>query len=176
MTAYPSTPPAPVLTQRRLAVQLHPLVRGLVAFGAVVAFGYAGTIGWRTNANGVVVAAAFAVGFLFAVFALAGVVPSHIKVGDVEVQLQQAWESGAGKGRVEGLTAGTELSKGVATGDLPVGQVEEAVYAALTSPESLRIDGIDLPIAQLAPAAAGTQTRAVAQALTTVAKHAGQPS
>ncbi len=39
---------------------------------------YAALLGWRTNANGVVTAAAFAVGFLFATFALAGVVPANI--------------------------------------------------------------------------------------------------
>jgi hypothetical protein len=61
--------------------------------------------GWRTNANGVVTAAAFAVGFLFATFTLADVVPAKIKVGDVEVKLQQARQRGAEEGRIRGLEA-----------------------------------------------------------------------
>jgi hypothetical protein len=60
-------------------------------------------LGWRTNANGVVTAAAFAVGFLFATFALAGVVAAKVEVGDVEVKLQQARERGAEGGRIRGL-------------------------------------------------------------------------
>jgi hypothetical protein len=140
----------------------------------VSAFGYASVLGWRTNANGVVTAAAFAVGFLFATFALAGVVPSNIKVGDAEVKLQQARESGADEGRVQGLTAGVTISKGVAAGDLPVDRVEAALHAALTSPDSLRVDGVNLPVAQLAPSAAQAKVQAVADDLTTVAKHSGR--
>jgi hypothetical protein len=164
-----STPRAP-LPGNRVAVQLQWYLRAAAALGAVSAFGYASVLGWRTNANGIVTAAAFAVGFLFATFALAGVVPANIKIGDVEVKMQQARESGADEGRVQGLAAGVSISKGVAAGDLPVDQVTEALHAALTSPESLRVDGIDLSVAQLAPSAAHTHVQAVADALTTVAK------
>lgn len=159
----------------RVAVQLHWGLRAMAALGAVSALVYASLLGWRTNANGVVTAAAFAIGFLFATFALAGVVPATIKIGDVEVKLQQARESGVEEGRVEGLAAGAAISEGVAAGDLPVDQVETALHTALTSPEPLRINGIDLPVAQLAPSAAEAEIQAVATALATVAKHSGHP-
>lgn len=54
------------------------------------------------------------------------VVPATIKIGDVEVKLQQARESGAVEGRVKGLAAGAAISERVAAGDLPVDQVETA--------------------------------------------------
>lgn len=164
------------LPGNRVTVQLQWYLRALSALGAVSALGYASVLGWRTNANGVVTAAAFAIGFLFATFALAGVVPANIKVGDVEVKLQQARENGADEGRVEGLAAGAAISKSVATGDLEVDRVKAALHVALTSPESLRIDGINLPVSQLAPSAAEAKIRAVADALTTVAKHSERPT
>src|SRR5205823_12418116 len=142
-----TTQPAPraSLPGNHVAVQLQWYLRALSALGAVSALVYAALLGWRTNANGVVTAAAFAIGFLFATFALAGVVPANIKVGDVEVKLQQAREHGADEGRVEGLAAGAAISKSVAAGDLPVEQVDTALQAALTSPESLRVECINLP-------------------------------
>jgi hypothetical protein len=133
-------------------------------------------LGWRINANGVVTAAAFAIGFLFATFALAGVVPANITIGDVEVKLQQARDNGADEGRAEGLATGTAISKAVAAGDLRVDQVHAALHTALTSPEPLRIDGINLPVAQLTPSAAEAAIQTVADALTTVAKHSGRPT
>ena len=163
-------------TGNQIAVQLQWYLRTLSALGAMSALVYAALLGWRTNANGVVTAAAFAVGFLFATFALAGVVPANIKIGDVEVKLQQARENGADEGRVEGLAAGTAISKGVAAGDLGVDQVQAALHTALTSPEALRIDGINLPVAQLTPSAAEVKIHTVADALTTVAKHSGRPT
>ncbi|HEU0090420.1 MAG TPA: hypothetical protein VFQ77_22635 [Pseudonocardiaceae bacterium] len=169
-----STPGAS-LPGDRVAVQLQWYLRTAAALGAISALGYAAVLGWRTDANGIVTAAAFAVGFLFATFALAGVVPANIKVGDVEVKLQQARERGAYEGRVEGLAAGADISKSVAAGDLLVERVETALRTALTSPESLRIDGVELPIAQLPPSAAEAKIHAVADALATVAKHSGRP-
>lgn len=164
------------LPGNHVAVQLQSSLRALSALGAVSALVYAALLGWRTNANGVVTAAAFAIGFLFATFALAGVVPANIKIGDVEVKLQQARESGADEGRVEGLAAGTAISKGVAAGDLGVDQVQAALHAALTSPESLQVDGINLPVARLTPAAAEAKIQTVADALNAVAKHSERPT
>ncbi|MGH3997365.1 MAG: hypothetical protein ACRDTJ_07875 [Pseudonocardiaceae bacterium] len=169
-------PPRASLPGDRVAVQLHRCLRAMAALGAVSALLYASVLGWRTDSNGVVTAAAFAVGFLFATFALAGVVPATIKIGDVKVKLQQARDSGADEGRVEGLAAGVAISKSVAAGDLPVDRVETALHTALTSPESLRVDGIDQPVAQFAPSAADAKIQAVADALTTVAKHSGHPT
>ncbi|MBV9141702.1 MAG: hypothetical protein JO115_12420 [Pseudonocardiales bacterium] len=162
--------PGSSLPGNRVAVPLQGYLRILSAVAAVSALGYAAVLGWRTNANGVVTAAAFAVGFLFATFALAGAVPTSIKIGDVEVKLQQARENGA----VEGLTAGAAISKGVAAGDLPVEQVQEALHTALTSPKPLRLNDIDLPVAQLAPFAATARTQEVVDALRTVAHYAGR--
>jgi hypothetical protein len=91
MTTQPT--PRASLHGNHVAVQLQWYLRTLSALGAMSALVYAALLGWRTNANGVVTAAAFAVGFLFATFALAGVVPANIKIGDVEVKLQQARET-----------------------------------------------------------------------------------
>jgi hypothetical protein len=155
----------------RVAVQLHWCLRALAALGAVSALLYVSVLGWRTDTNGVVTAAAFAVGFLFATFALAGVVPASIKIGDVELKMQQERKDAADEGRVQGLEAGAAISKGVAAGELRVDQVEAALRAALTSPESLQVNGINLPVPQLAPSAAERNVQKVANALTTVAKH-----
>lgn len=164
------------LPGNRVAVQLQWYLRATAALGAVSALGYASVLGWRSDANGVVTAAAFAVGFLFATFALAGVVPATVKVGDVEVKLQQARENGADEGRVEGLAVGAAISKSVAAGDLDVDHVEAALHTALTSPEPLRVDGISLPVAQLDTSAADAQIQAVKDALSTVAKYTGNPT
>jgi len=159
-----------------VAVQLNRYLRSAAAVAAVSALGYAAVLGWRTDANGVVTAAAFAVGFLFATFALAGVVPASIKIGDVELKMQQERKDAADEGRVQGLEAGAAISKVVAAGELRVDQVEAALRAALTSPESLRVDGIDLPVPQLAPPAAEKNVQKVADALTTVAEHSERPN
>ncbi len=169
-----STPRAP-LPGGRVAVQLKWHLRTAAGLGAVSALGYAAVLGWRTDANGVVTAAAFAVGFLFATFALAGVVPASIKIGDVELKMQQELADAANEGRVQGLEAGATISKGVAAGDLPVAQVEAALRAALTSPEPLRVDGVDLPVPQLAPPAAERNVQKIANALTTVVEHSERP-
>lgn len=175
----PGSPRAP-LAGGRMAVRLNRYLRGAAALVAVSALGYAAVLGWRTDANGVVTAAAFTVGFLFATFALAGVVPASIKIGDVELKMQQeredAADEGRNEGRVQGLEAGTAISKVVAAGELRVDQVEAALRAALTSPESLRVHGIDLAVPQLAPHVAERNVQKVANALTTVAEHSKRPS
>lgn len=55
---------------------------------------------------------------------------------------------------------------GNTAGDVPVDQVQVAIHAALTSPASLRVDGVDLPIAQLVPPAAKAKIKAVVDVLT----------
>src|SRR5918998_2029616 len=168
--------PRAALPGARVAVPLNRYLRSAAALAAMSALGYAAVLGWRTEANGVVTAAAFAVGFLFATFALAGVVPASIKVGDVELKMQQERKDAADEGRVQGLEAGAAISKVVAAGELQVDQVEAALRAALTGPESLRVDGIDLPVPQLAVAAAERNVQKVADALTTVAERSARPS
>jgi len=171
----PPSAPRASLPTGRVAVQLKWHLRAVAGLGAVSALGYASVLGWRTDANGVVTAAAFAVGFLFATFALTGVVPASIKIGDVELKMQQELVNAANEGRVQGLEAGAAISKGVAAGDLPVDQVEAALRTALTSQESLHVDGVDLPVPQLAPPAAEENVQKVANALTVVAKHSERP-
>lgn len=144
--------------------------------GGIGALGYVSVLGWRTDANGVATAAAFAVGFLFATFTLVGVVSANVKIGDVEIKLQQALDSGTQEGRVEGLTVGAVISERVAAGELPVERVEAALRTALTSPESHRVDHLDLPVAQLAPSAAEEHVQQVAHALVAVAKRSGRPT
>ena len=110
------------------------------------------------------------VGLIFVIITLAGMVPSKIKFGDIfQVELQQARESGI----AEGLEAGAIISKRVAAGDVPVDRIQENLHAALTSPESLRVDGVDLPVAQLAPLAAKAKIESITDALTMVAKQSG---
>jgi len=171
----PPSAPRASLPTGRVAVQLKWHLRAVAGLGAVSALGYASVLGWRTDANGVVTAAAFAVGFLFATFALAGVVPASIKIGDVELKMQQELADAADEGRVQGLEAGAVISKGVAAGDLPVDQVEAALRTALTSQESLRVDGVDLPVPQLASHAAEENVQRVANALTMVAQRREHP-
>jgi hypothetical protein len=170
-------PPVPGNTQSsntRLTVHLQWHLRSLAGLGAVGVLVYGAALGWRTEANGVATAAAFAVGSLFAIIALAGVVPSNIKVGDVEVKLDEARESGIHEGHAEGLAAGAAISGQVAAGDLPVDHVTTALRIALNSPEPLRVDGIHLPIAQLAPAEAEVMVQQVREALGTVAKESAR--
>src|SRR5918998_2173880 len=157
--------PRAALPGARVAVPLNWYLRAAAGLGAVSALGYAAVLGWRTDANGVVTAAAFAVGFLFATFALSGVVPASIKIGDVELKMQQERKDAADEGRVQGLEAGAAMSKVVAAGELQVDQVEAALRAALTSPDSLRVDGIDLAVPQLAPSVAERNVQNVANAL-----------
>jgi hypothetical protein len=167
-----TSPSAPAAT--RVAVGLRWPLRAAAAFGAASALAYGAALGWRAEANGVATAAAFAVGFLFATFALSGVVPSTIKVGDVEVQLDRARESGKQAGHVDGLAAGAAISRQVAAGDLPVERVEAALRAALTGPGPLRVDGIHLPVPHVATAEAEDAVRQVGEALATVVKYSAR--
>jgi hypothetical protein len=153
-------PPVPGNTQSsntRLTVHLQWHLRSLAGLGAVGVLVYGAALGWRTEANGVATAAA-----------------SNIKVGDVEVKLDEARESGIHEGHAEGLAAGAALSGQVAAGDLPVDHVTTALRIALNSPEPLRVDGIHLPIAQLAPAEAEVMVQQVREALGTVAKESAR--
>jgi hypothetical protein len=158
----------------RLAVRLHWQLRAVSGLGASAALAYAAALGWQPHASGVATAAAFAVGFLFATFALSGTVPANIKVGDVEIKLDQARADGEQTGHVAGFTAGTAISRQVAAGDLPVDRIEAALRSALTGPGPLKIDGIQLPVAQLSPAEAEDAVLWVREALSTVAKHSAR--
>ncbi len=157
--ALPAAAPPPAV--HRPAVRLQTGYRVAAAVAAVASLGDAFVLGWRDSADGTAVAAAFVTGFLFASFALAGVVPSSIKVGDVELSLQQAKDAG----RVEGIGAGTHLAAQVASGQLGVDEVSRALHTALTTDADLQVDGVHLPVPRLSPQAAEQALHTVVAAL-----------
>jgi hypothetical protein len=106
----------------RVAAKMEDWQRGLAALGAVIALVYGGILGWRENSDGIATAAAFAVGLLFAILALTGILPASIEVGDVELKLEQARQ----QGKVEGETLG------MAQGAIKIGEV-----AALRDPSDV---------------------------------------
>lgn len=108
--------PAPVPEQ--------PVVRCGLALIAAGALAYGFRFGVDNKASGVAVAAALAVGLLLLVVALAGQVPSTLKVGDVEVKLDQA--------RAEGARDGAKLAANAAMG-MSYEEIEEAAQQALGS-------------------------------------------
>jgi hypothetical protein len=150
---------------QRLGVELEKTYRRGAALAALVSLSYAFVLGWRADVSGIAVAAAFAVGFLFATFALSGVVPASIKVGDVELRLAQAKEDGRHEGRVDGIQTGALLGSKVVAGEVEVEEVAAALHEALTSPGPLRVDGVEVPVAQMPPAAAKAAVGAVEHAL-----------
>ncbi|HEY7100529.1 MAG TPA: hypothetical protein VH573_02690 [Mycobacteriales bacterium] len=109
----------------------QPIVRWIVAVAAVASLGYGFVLGSDDDSNGVTVAAALAVGVLLLVVALAGQLPSSLKVGDVELKLDQA--------RADGVRDGAKLAAKAATG-MSTADIEQAATQALGSirdPDSL---------------------------------------
>jgi hypothetical protein len=96
-------------------------VRVILALLALLAFAYGFWFGLSKDVNGVSVAAALAVGALFLIVALAGMLPSSLKVGDFEVKLDQA--------RADGATQGAKLAA-AATG-MSQGQLQQAAEQVL---------------------------------------------
>jgi hypothetical protein len=113
----------------RVAAKMEDWQRGLAALGAVVALLYAGVLGLRENSDGIATAAAFAVGLLFALVALTGVVPASIKVGDVELKLEQAKQQGKVEGQTWGMAQGATMTAEVAALRDPSGALQEMTAA-----------------------------------------------
>lgn len=113
---------------------------------------YACVLAWREEAEGVATAAAFAVALLALIFALAGVVPASIRVGDVEFKIQQAKDEGKEEGGLEGFVAGAKVAAEVRAGRMEPDAVAAAAKAALTSDHPLRMAeiGVEVPVPNLA--------------------------
>jgi hypothetical protein len=170
MTAQSTRPPALSSDDAAVVLQWLRLAVGTVLGTMMLVWAH--QLALRPHSD-LITSAFLFVGLVFVIVVLAGMVPSKIKFGDIfEVELQQA----RGSGIAEGLEAGAIISKRVAAGHVPVDQVQADLHAALTSPGSLRVDGVDLPVAQLAPLAAKAKIEAIVDALTMVAKHSGGTS
>jgi hypothetical protein len=120
---------------------------------------YACVLAWHEDAEGVATAAAFAVAFFALIFALAGVVPASVKIGDVEVKIQQAKEEGKAEGKeegkeeggLEGFMAGASVATDLQMNRLDIDTVRTAVKTALMSDEPLRLaSGIEVSVPKLA--------------------------
>ncbi len=101
----------------------QPVIRWTLVAGALLAFGYGAWLGTDKGANGVAVAAGFSVGLVLLIVALAGQLPSSIKVGEVQLDLY-------GQGKADGLTEGAKLVAKAAAG-VSSGQVVSAADQAL---------------------------------------------
>jgi len=114
-----------------------------IVVGVVLAF---------MNRNGISTAAVVAVGLLFGVVAVSGMMPASIKVGDVEIMLQRAKEEGMAEGAFAAVTAtakiaALQLEPGDALEDMPVPMMLKPMMkynlnlvhkAALSEPEPWR--------------------------------------
>jgi hypothetical protein len=145
--AVPAMPPP-----GRISAELEPHWRytaGIVGIGILV---YACVLAWREETEGVATAAAFALALLALIFALAGVVPASVKVGDVEFKIRQAEESGKEQGGLEGFIAGTKVASEVKEGHMDPDAVVAATRAALTSDNPLRVPevGVEVPVPKMA--------------------------
>ena len=135
---------SPVLPGRRMAAELEWYWRVVAAVVGVVTLAYAFLLGWHETAEGVATAAAFAVALFTLIFALAGVVPASVKVGDVEVKLQQAKEEGkkegAEQGGLQGVKVGAALAARVQRGEIQADDVGQALKTALMTDKPLELD------------------------------------
>jgi hypothetical protein len=172
----------PAQPSPRVAAELDPHWRALACIVGILSLAYGAVLAWREDADGIAVAAAFAVGLANLIFALAGVVPSSVKVGDVEFQLQRAKaegkEEGAQLGKAQGKAEGVQegavaglrtaaaLCEKVKEGEMQPAEVEAVLAEALSSDKPLDlplVEGPPLPVANLgdeAPAAANRLAQA----------------
>ena len=168
-TPVPSAPIAAVAVPAvprsgRLSAELEPHWRytaGIVGIGILI---YACVLAWREETEGVATAAAFALALFAMIFALAGVVPASVKVGDVEVKIRQAEENGKEQGGLEGFIAGTKVASEVKAGHMDPGTVEAAAKAALTSDNPLRLTevGVEVPVPKMASEQANERVAEIA--------------
>jgi hypothetical protein len=86
------------------------------------------------NFNGVGTASVFAVAFLFGIVALGGILPAAVKVGDVEVMLQNAKQEGRAEGKAEGTVQAVTATAQVAA----LQREPDEVVAQLGVPEDVR--------------------------------------
>jgi uncharacterized membrane protein len=158
--------PAPVPPTGRLAAELEGRWRVVAAVVAGLSLVYGGILAWRANTNGVAVAAHFGVGIISFVFALAGVVPASVKLGDLEVKLQQAQEQAREEGKQQGSLAGLQAAVEIA--QLPPSErdeVKDSLAEALRTDEPLSLSQVELPLPKLADADARRNAATITDAL-----------
>src|SRR5262249_39918468 len=105
-----SGPNAPDSPQTRLATQIGKRSRAYAWVATTVALLIGFYLAIR-NYNGIGTAAVFAVAFLFGIVAFAGILPTALKVGDVEVMLQNAKQEGKAEGAVQAAQATAQVAK-----------------------------------------------------------------
>jgi hypothetical protein len=179
VVAAPAPASASLLRSARVGAALETHWRVLAGLVGIVALAFGAVLAWREESEGIAVASVFAVGLVTLIFALAGVVPANIKVGDVEVQLLQATaegkkqgkQEGKEEGKQEGAAAGLQAVKAVCEkvkeGVLQPEGVEAALTEALSTPAPLDLPAVSAPpldVADLSADARATAS-AIAQAL-----------
>jgi hypothetical protein len=97
----------------------RPVVRWSLFIGALLAIGYGAWLGTGKGASGVAIAAGFGFGLVLLIVALAGQLPSNLKVGEVQLDLY-------GQGKADGMAEGAKLVAKAAAGMSP----DQAVTAA----------------------------------------------
>jgi hypothetical protein len=142
----------------RAAVALHLgwRIAAAVFGGGALIFG--GALALADKSDGVAVAAAFALAAAMLIFAVMGVVPASIKVGDIDIKLEQAMEAGRQNGAVAGLQAAGELK------DLPQEEFKDDLTKGLTTDQHLPPDDWTFRLPNLGSNGASTAEN-IAQAL-----------
>jgi hypothetical protein len=128
-----SGPDAPDSPQTRLATQIGKRSRAYAWVATTVALLIGFYLAIR-NYNGVGTAAVFAVAFLFGIVAFGGILPTALKVGDVEVMLQNAKQEGKAEGAVQAAQATAQMAKQVAK----LEKAPEDVVAQLPVPDDVK--------------------------------------
>lgn len=121
---------------RRVAAEVNGELRWFAGVIGVGAIAYGAVLAWRDGGDGVAIASVFAVGLIALIFAMAGVVPASVKVGDLEMKLSQAEERGKQEGITEGKAQGITEGKaqGIAEGKAE-GKASGALAGLLTAAE-----------------------------------------
>jgi hypothetical protein len=174
--ASPGLTAASVRPTRRLAAELEWHWRLIAVIVAIGTLAYAFVLAWHETSEGIATAAAFTVALFALIFALAGVVPASVKIGDVEFQLRQAEShgkaEGTAEGHLEGIKAGTRLATKVCEGTLDVADVKEAVTTALTSDTPIDLPDAHVQVPNLQNEVASAQANEIANSLQVIAEAA----
>jgi hypothetical protein len=124
MSVLKKTATVPGESKALMPMAEQPAVRWVLAVIAAGALAYGFWFGRDKDVDGVAIAAALAVGLLLLVVALAGQLPSSLKVGDIEVKLDQV--------RADGLRDGAKMAA-IAAGEVSQDNSEMAAHQALRS-------------------------------------------
>jgi hypothetical protein len=183
----PGSAAVPVPSPGRVAAEMHVAWRVTSALVGAATLVFAAVLAWHEDTEGVASAAAFGVAFFALIFAFAGVVPASVKVGDIEVKVQQAkedgkeegkkagkeegWKEGAEATGLDAFIAGCEVAQKVSTGDLDLDTIKTEVAAALSSEMSIDLPDMDkkVPVPNLDSASANARAGEIVDVLAPVA-------